>query len=155
MFCANSHKTGPAPSVGLTLKLAINDMEPEIYIKEIAIGLGIWLLAALPLTIGIMVALVSGNKIKNKPLFVISSGVVSYGIGALVFVAFIPFTMIAYYFAPYWYDQGYDTLANSVSYISEGRDIVPIIVAIISSFVVPIIGRMKYWSKLCECMSNK
>ncbi|MDH5785634.1 MAG: hypothetical protein OEZ16_08505, partial [Chromatiales bacterium] len=78
-----------------------------------------------------------------------------YGIGVLVFVAFLPFTMLAYYFAPQWYAQGYETLPNIISNISDASDIVSLTVAILCSFIVPIILRAKYWSKLSDSMANK
>ena len=130
-------------------------MEPIIYIKAFGMGLGIWLLSALPLVVATVIALLSRKAMSNKLLFVISSGVVTYGIATLTFVAFLPFVMLATYFAPQWQVQGYETLANVIAYLAEAGDIVPIIAVLAGSFVVPILGRKKYWDIFCECMANK
>jgi hypothetical protein len=127
----------------------------EVYIKSVGIGMGIWLLSAFPVVLAAIVTQVPGSKIQRKILFSIVSGVMAYGLAVLTYICFVPFILMATYYAPQWYADGYETLARSVTFLSEVGDVIPLIVLLVVSFLIPILGRKNYWNTFIETLANK
>ena len=130
-------------------------MEFDVYLKAFGMGFVVWLVAALPIVVATIVALYPGHTVPKKRLFVVLSGVISYGIAVLVFVVFVPISLLATYFSPQWEAQGYLSLATTTNTLAEVGGVLPFIVVIVCSFVVPIMGRNKYWDYIAKFTANK
>lgn len=129
-------------------------MELDIYIKAFGIGIGIWLLSAFPIVIATIIALIPGSEIKRKFIFSLVSGVASYGLAVLTYIAFVPFHLLAIFFAPQWEVDGHTTLSHSIRFLSEAGDVVALVVLLLCSVVIPILGRKKYWKIIDDALAN-
>ena len=127
----------------------------EVYIKSIGIGLGIWLLSAFPVVLAAIVTQIPGSNIQRKIWFSIVSGVMAYGLAVLTYICFVPFFLMATYYAPQWYADGYETIARSFTFLSEIGDVISLIVLLVASFLIPILGRNNYWNTFVEALANK
>jgi len=122
-------------------------MDIEIYLKAFGLGFAIWLALALPMVVATIVALLPGEVVAKKILFVLFSSMMSYGTGVVVFVLLFPFHLLSVYFSPQWEAQGYNILASSVDMMADVGHIAPLIVVVICSITIPVLGRKKYWRK--------
>ena len=122
-------------------------MDIEIYLKAFGLGFAIWLALALPMVVATIVALLPGEVVAKKILFVLFSSMMSYGTGVVVFVLLFPFHLLSVYFSPQWEAQGYNILASSVDMMADVGHIAPLIVVVICSIAIPVLGRKKYWRK--------
>ena len=125
-------------------------MEVEIYLKAFGFGAIIWLVAALPLVAASVIVLLPGAKVPRKRLFVLVSSVLSYGIAVFVYVLFLPFFLLSTFFSPQWEAQGYIMLASATDWMAEIGAVLPYVAVVICSFVVPVLGRRKYWKNVAN-----
>jgi len=125
-------------------------METKVYVIAFAYGLGIWLVAALPLVVSTIVVLIQKNRIKNKWWFVVFSGVTTYGVAATIYVLFVPIYLIDKYLGPQWDYQGYQLLAKTFSILSEAGPILSLAVVLVGSFVVPVFTYRNYWDHITK-----
>jgi hypothetical protein len=130
-------------------------MEFDVYLKAFGVGFVVWLVAALPLVVATIVALYPGKYVPRKRLFVILSSVISYGVAVLVFVAFVPISLLATFFSPQWAAQGYQSLASTIETLAEVGSVLPIIVVATGSFLIPIVARKKYWDYIAKYTASK
>lgn len=125
------------------------------YAFAVGLGLLVVLVAAFPLVTAAVVVSIPGRRPSAKFWFVLVSGVVAYGVGALFLLVALFFRMTYTYLGAQLQVDGYGALAHSLRAMSDLTRWLPVIAFFVSGIAVPIYGRLRVWERIHSAVLNE
>jgi hypothetical protein len=124
-------------------------MSPSQYLIVLAFGVGIVVVAALPLLIAWIVTLIP-KRLQRKFHFVLVSGALSYGFSCFLAVLLLPFLLLGAQVAAQFDVDGHSDLAFALDVIVKYSVYVVLNAGLVFAVAVPIHLRRKWWPSLIE-----
>jgi hypothetical protein len=126
-------------------------MSPGQYLIVLAFGVGIMVVAALPLLIAWIVTLIP-KRPQRKLHFVLVSGALSYGFTCFLAVLLLPFLLLGSQVAAEFDVDGHSDLAFALDVIVKYSVYVLLNAVLAFAVAVPIYLRRKWWPSLTSSM---